>query len=137
MRGFRSGTYAVLDGVTRPGLFPPGSRQLVLRADQPDNPDPAYYVWNQTHRLWVAHVSLDRVDRIYSVETHATWRRLRVVVGQAAPGGAVSVRLVDEDVSRAVDNGFRQVDKYEYGRDVLVVDLTDVHEIEKDLFRSG
>jgi hypothetical protein len=49
-------------------------------------------------------------------------------------GPAVSVRLVDEDVSRAVDNGFRQVDKYEYGRDVLVADLMDVHEIEKDLF---
>lgn len=65
----------MIDGVARPGLFPPGSRQLVLRADQPDNPDPGLYAWNQTHRLW-----------------------------------------------------------YEYGREVLVADLMDVHEIEKDLF---
>lgn len=130
----RSGTYAVIGGVARPGLYPANSDHVVLKSTDADNPEPTLFAWNDTHGVWSAKVPVEQCERIFSARWYGMWRGHRVAIDAlAADASVASVTYADSSGAWAAENGFTHVDKYEYQREVPAAELVDVHEVQTDL----
>ncbi|WP_026316989.1 hypothetical protein [Actinokineospora enzanensis] len=130
--GPRSGQYAVVRGVTHPCTYSPNDDRVVLKTRQSDNPDATLFTWHDRYGGWVAQLTSQQCDRVYTARTYARWQGHRVAIDLVTAGTA-AVTYADDNGGWASENGFTQVDKYEYQREVSVSELADVHEVQRDL----
>lgn len=134
--GVRSGEFAQVDGVTYPCRHVARDDRVVLKSKAEENPAPELFAWHEAFGGWVAQLPSARCERVYATRTYARYQGHRVAVDAVADGVA-SVSYADENGAWAARNGFTQVDKYEYTKDVPAAELRDVHEEQRDLlFRA-
>ncbi|PPK67977.1 hypothetical protein V5P93_007323 [Actinokineospora auranticolor] len=131
-QGPRAGQFAVVRGVTHPCTYSPNDDRVILKTRQADNPDASLFTWHTSFGGWVAQLTSQDCDRVYAARTYGRWQGHRVAV-DAVVGGIASVTYADSNGSWAGQNGFTQVDKYEYQGEVPVGELADVHEEQRDL----
>jgi hypothetical protein len=128
----RNGEFAVVDGVTWPCRYLQRDDKVVLRSKAEENPGPGVFEWNERFVGWIAQLPSARCDRVYATQTFARYQGHRVAV-LAVDGASASVRYADANGAWAAENGFSEVDKYEYTKDVAVAELRDVVEEQADL----
>ncbi len=130
--GPRSGEYAVIRGVTHRCTYSPNDDRVVLKTKQADNPDATLFDWHERYGGWVAQLTSEQCDRVYSARSYGRWQGHRVAIDSVADGVA-TVTYADNNGGWAAVNGFTEVDRYEYRRDVPAAELGDVHEEQRDL----
>ncbi|GLZ37493.1 hypothetical protein [Actinokineospora sp. NBRC 105648] len=131
-RGVRAGQFAVVGGVTHPCTYSPNDDRVVLKTRQADNPDASLFAWHERYGGWVAQLSSEQCDRVYTARSYGRWQGHRVAVDSVADGVA-AVTYADQNGAWALENGFTQVDLHEYQRSVAAAELADVHEVQRDL----
>ena len=132
--GFRSGEFAVVNGRERSCsyIFQTATVSFFTRA--PENPDPAIYTWYERGQGWLAELPASQFDRVFAVDTLATYRGYRCRVMNLFEDGTAEILYDDWNGAWAgTAGGFEQREKYEYYKIVPMSELYDYHEEQRDL----
>lgn len=130
--GPRLGTFATYRGreYESAPIFPDGN--VMIGAKTPDNPDPALFQWNDGWDAWTAMVPAAEIDRLYHAIAYAKYQGHRVSINSVDESGAAHIAYADDNGAWAGENGFTQVNKYEYEKTVSAYELYDVYEKQND-----
>jgi hypothetical protein len=135
--GVRSGVFAVLGGREYQGRPIREDGSVLVKSSAPENPDPSRFAWNDRMGEWHARVPALELDRLYQANAYAKYQGHLVNVTAVDDAGTATAYFADSDGAWAEENGFEQVDKYVWVRQIPVWDLRDVHERQDDmLFRT-
>lgn len=125
--------FAVLGGREYAGRPVRENGTVLVRSGAVVNPDPSRFTWNERVGEWHARLPATELDRLYQANTYATYRGHRVNITAVDDTGSATVYFADRDGSWAEENGFAQVDKYVWLRQVPVWELREVYECQDDL----
>jgi hypothetical protein len=134
--GVRSGVFAVLAGREYDSRPVREDGSVLLKSSTADNPDPARFEWNERAGEWRARVPATDLDRLYQANAYAKYQGYLVNITAINDSGTATAYFADADKYWADENGFDQVDKYVYVKEIPVWELRDVHEKQSDLLFS-
>jgi hypothetical protein len=131
--GVRSGVFAVLNGREYDSRPVREDGSVLLKSSARENPAPGLFEWNDSAREWRARVPAADLDRLYQANAYAKYQGQLVNITAINDAGMATAYFADADKYKAEENGFTQVDKYVYVKEIPVWELRDVHEKQSDL----
>jgi hypothetical protein len=132
--GFRSGTFAVVNGRERSCSYIFQTKTVTFFTRAAENPDPAIYTWYDRGKGWLAELPASQFDRVYAVSTFVSYYGYRCEVVEFKDDGTAELRYSDWNGAWAgMQGGFEQREKYEFYKVVPVSELYDYHEEQRDL----
>src|SRR5215211_355763 len=131
--GIRAATFAVFRGREFESTAIDANGTVIISCDDPDNPDPSLFEWNDRWRQWAAEIPASNCERVYRANAYARYQGHRVNIMSVDESGTARVYYADYDGAWAEANGFEQVNKYEFEKSVPAAELYDVYESQDDL----
>jgi hypothetical protein len=131
--GVRSGVFGVFGGREYDSRPVREDGSVLLKSSARDNPDPARFEWNDRAGEWHARVPATELDRLYQANAYAKYRGHLVNITAINDSGNATAYFADGDGWWAEENGFDQIDKYVYVKEIPVWELRDVHEKQNDM----
>lgn len=131
--GVRSGVFAILDGREYGGRPVREDGSVLVKSSAAENPDPSRFQWNDRVREWHARVPATDLDRLYEVNAYAKYQGHRVNLTAISDSGMATAYFADGEKWWAEENGFEEIDKYVFVKEIPVWELRDVHEEQSDL----
>lgn len=131
--GIRARSFAVVRGREFTSTALDQSGNVIISSEAPENPDPSLFAWNDDWREWTATIPAVDCERVYRANAYAKYQGHRVNIMRVDESGTARIYYSDENGAWAEENGFQQVNKYEFEKSVPAYELYDVYEMQDDL----